>query len=104
LLGLGLGLNFLVIVINGGWMPISPETVQKILPNATHNAWTVGERLGSTKDIILPIVEIKLEWLSDRFLLPAFFPWRVAYSIGDIFIAFGAFWMLWVQGKPLNRD
>jgi len=30
----GLLLNFLVISLNGGWMPISPETVQKLIPDA----------------------------------------------------------------------
>ncbi len=103
-LGLGLGLNLLVILLNGGWMPISPETVQKLVPHAPPEAWTIGDRLGSGKDLILPVAGTRLAWLSDRFLLPAWSPWRVAYSVGDVWIAFGTFWLLWVGGKAPDQN
>lgn len=82
-------------------MPISPETIQQLLPKATINSSLFYTRLGSSKDILLPISETKMWWFSDRFLLPSQFPFGAAFSFGDIFVAIGTFWMLWSQGKPL---
>lgn len=98
-LGLGLGLNLLVIVLNGGLMPISPETVRELAPNAPSAARQAGERLGTTKDIVLPANATRLWWLSDRFVLPDWFSYRVAFSIGDIFVGVGAILVLWRMGE-----
>jgi hypothetical protein len=100
LLGLGLGCNLAVILVNGGLMPISPETVVRLAPEATNTLWQVGERLGGGKDIVLEPSQMKLGWFSDRFFLPAWFPYSVAFSFGDILIAFGAFIFLWSLGRP----
>jgi hypothetical protein len=102
-LGLGLALNLLVIALNGGLMPISPGTVVRLVPNVSPDAWQVGQRLGSGKDIILPIAATWLWWLGDCFLLPAWSPYQVAFSLGDMFIAGGAFWFLWALGGGQNR-
>lgn len=106
LLGLGLVLNLLVITFNGGLMPISPEMVEKLNPNyELFVSWGVGDRVGATKNIMLPPAETRLAFLSDRFFLPLPKWWMfhpVAYSLGDVFIAVGAFWLLWAMGgaKP----
>jgi len=100
LLGIGLVLNFLVIILNGGLMPISPEIVSKYLPNAPDGTWMIGERLGTTKDIVLNISETRFWWLSDRFTLPDWINYAVAFSFGDILIWIGAFWLLWSLGAP----
>jgi hypothetical protein len=98
LLGPGLLLNFLVIVLNGGLMPISPEMVRKIYPGAPETSWQVHERLGSGKDIVLPVSETRLWFLSDRFVFPDWMHYQVAFSVGDVLIALGAFWLLWALG------
>jgi hypothetical protein len=104
LLGTGLVLNLVVILLNGGLMPISPETVTRIAPNAPAGAWQVGKRMWTSKDIILPLAEMRLWWLSDRFLLPDWIPYHVAFSFGDILIALGAFWLLWSLGGQNEKQ
>lgn len=98
LLGAGLVLNLTVIVSNGGLMPISPETVNWLLPDAAPNSWQIGDRLGYGKDIVLLKDETFLWFLSDRFRTPAGMAYKVAFSLGDIFIALGAFWLFWSIG------
>jgi hypothetical protein len=98
-LGLGLALNLLAIGLNGGLMPISPETLSRLVPDALPDAWQIGHRLGSGKDVVLPIAATRLWWLGDRFLLPRWLPYQVAFSLGDAFIAGGAFWFLWMLGE-----
>ena len=94
-LTLGLLLNLTVIMLNGGWMPISPETIANGAPDAPPGSWEVGSRLGMTKDKILPIESTRLWWLSDRFLLPDWSPYRAAFSLGDLILAIGAIWFFW---------
>ena len=98
LLTLGLLSNLTMIAANGGLMPISPETVRRLAPNVPDSHWQVGQRFGLTKDRIIPESETKFAWLSDRFLLTTPYRYRVAYSIGDVVIAVGAFWFLWAAG------
>lgn len=100
LLGVGLLSNFLVISLNGGMMPISPETAGSLVePGISANLQT-GQRAGYTKDIVLEVEETKLAFLSDRFILPEWFPYRSAFSFGDIVISLGTFWLLWRLGGP----
>lgn len=98
LLGVGLCLNFLVICLNGGYMPISPETVQWLLPDAPQGSWQVGHRLGTSKDIVTMVETTRLWFLSDMLRLTVSPNYRVAYSLGDVFISLGAFWLLWSLG------
>jgi hypothetical protein len=100
ILGFGLGMNFLVIVLNGGLMPISPETVSKLAVYLPAESVQSGIRYLGSKDVVLRPEETRLWLLSDIFLTPQSFPWKFAFSIGDVFIALGAFWSLWAQGGP----
>jgi hypothetical protein len=104
LLALGLGLNLLVMALNGGFMPISPQTASRLVPadaQAALAALASGTRFG-LKDILLLPAQTRLVWLSDQFLPPRGFPYQVAFSLGDIIIAAGAFWLMLTQGKPLG--
>ena len=96
LLIFGLVLNMAVMVVNGGFMPISPNTAERIVGPERIISYELGSRIGY-KDILLSKNETRLEWLADRFLPPPRFPYQVAFSLGDVFIALGAFWILAYQ-------
>ncbi len=93
----GFLLNAGVILLNGGWMPISAAMVQKLFP-AAEPSWKVGERLGFSKDILLNPEMTRLWFLSDRFTLPDWIHYRVAFSAGDLLIFIGIVWLLWSLG------
>lgn len=93
ILMVGLLLNLIVMAVNGGWMPISPEVASQVLGENVQKHVALGSRFGQ-KDIMLPLQDMHLGFLSDRFLLPAWSPYQVAFSAGDILIAVGAFWLM----------
>jgi hypothetical protein len=101
LLALGLGLNFLVIAANGGWMPISPQTAARLVPQDILQTIPLGSHFG-IKDVLLEPNATRFFWLSDWLLPPRGFPYQVAFSIGDVVIALGAFWLMTFQGKPMR--
>jgi hypothetical protein len=103
-LGFGLMSNFIVITANGGWMPISVDTLQRMFPNRAADYWAIGTRLGQTKDLIMAPSDTRLAWLSDRFTLPAGLPQNVAFSVGDVFLALGAFLLLWSLSRKEVKE
>jgi hypothetical protein len=103
ILCIGLIFNLSVIVANHGLMPISPEIASQLFPNTPSDLWQTGVRFGWSKDIVLERSNTYLWWLSDRFRLPEWFFWRGAFSMGDVFISFGAFWLLWEGGGWLEK-
>jgi hypothetical protein len=92
----GLFFNMAVMIANGGFMPINPNTAERLIGAEKISSFEPGSRIGY-KDILLLAKETRLEWLADRFLPPVGFPYQVAFSLGDVFIASGAFWMLAYQ-------
>lgn len=103
LLGIGLAANLLVIIANGGWMPISPQTLSQLEPYIPVSAWEIGTRYGISKDMILSAEFTHLAILSDRFVLPISTTSRVAFSLGDTLLALGAFWVLWSLPKKTSQ-
>ncbi len=102
-LGIGLLANFLAILFNGGWMPISPETVHRILPALPDDYPLVDRRLGLSKDWIFAAGEVRMPWLADQFVLPGPVLYQFAFSVGDVLIAIGAFTLLWSLSNPEMR-
>ena len=89
----GVALNLAVMAANSGFMPISPQTASRLVSEDRLLDIQPGSRFGA-KDILLHPQDTRFEWLADRFLTPAWSPYQVAFSLGDVFIAFGAFWLL----------
>ena len=98
----GLALNLAVISVNGGFMPISPETASYLASATLVESMPLESRFGKSKDILLLPKDTRLEWLADRLITPKWFPLQVAFSVGDILIATGAFWML--AHQPFNKE
>jgi hypothetical protein len=94
IIGFGLLLNLLVIVLNGGLMPLAPETGSALYPELPSSFWELGTRPGWSKNILLLPEDTHLVWLSDSIILPGWFPWTKALSPGDLLIVLGAFWLL----------
>lgn len=98
LLLIGAALNFTVMAANGGFMPISPQTASRLVSENVLMDIPIGSRFGH-KDILLEPENTHFEWFSDRFLPPESFGYQVAFSLGDIFLAIGVFWLLAHQKK-----
>ena len=95
----GVVLNLAVMTTNSGFMPISPQTASRLISEEALLDIQPGSRIGP-KDILLHPQDTRLEGLADRFLPAAWFPYQVAFSLGDVFIAIGAFWIL---ARPTNH-
>lgn len=84
LLAVGAALNLIVIVANGGAMPVTLETLQRA--GLLERVQADGT-LARSKDVVLPAEEIRLYGLSDRFVTT--FPRANVFSLGDVFLGAG---------------
>jgi hypothetical protein len=94
LLGLGLALNFLVMLVNGGFMPITPEALVQIGYDGNASQLETGYIVGRTKNMVAEAGEARLWFLSDIMVIPRPFPIPTALSLGDVLIVLGLFLFL----------
>jgi hypothetical protein len=94
LVGAGLVANFAVMLLNGGYMPITAEALAQVGHARLMLSSETGARVIATKDIVLPREATAAWWLSDVFILPPPFPIPSVFSVGDVLIALGVFWLL----------
>lgn len=99
--GVGVACNLVVILANGGLMPISPETLVQINPGSSLAQFPAGSHYGFSKDVVLSRPATALWPLSDILVLPPPFPWPAAFSLGDLIIAVGI--VLLLQGSAAGR-
>lgn len=97
----GVALNLAVMTANNGFMPIGPQTAGRLVAENVLHDVQLGSRFG-TKDILLDPQDTRLEWLADRFFLPAWITHQVAFSLGDVFIAIGVFWLFAKPGSSMQ--
>lgn len=94
LMGAGLAANFLVMLLNGGYMPITVEALEQVGHSRNIVGIGAGARVFGTKDIVLPHESTVAWWLSDIFVVPPPFPIPSVFSAGDVLIAAGTFWLV----------
>ncbi|MBI2847125.1 MAG: DUF5317 domain-containing protein [Chloroflexi bacterium] len=85
-MAIGLLLNLLVMASNGGFMPISPETLKEIGVEQDAQVLEMGKVREHPKVILLPVEQTRMPLLSDTLIIPGV---RNAYSPGDFFVMAG---------------
>lgn len=104
ILGVGLCLNALVILANDGFMPITYEALVAMGKSHTVSGPEPGAYLAGSKDILLPISDTRLWFLSDIFVIPPPFPIPSVFSLGDAVIALGLLWFVpWALGAQTHE-
>jgi hypothetical protein len=88
----GVSCNLLVIAANGGYMPLAPESLERIQTGASQIP--LGSVLAGSKDVLLARQQTPLWILGDVLVIPEPFPWPTAMSIGDVLLAVGIFLLI----------
>lgn len=86
IIGLGIFLNALAIVLNGGYMPTIPENFKQTSLAKYAESITNGTAFHNSSMMTDQTV---LPWLCDIFYLPSWLPFSNVFSIGDVIIAVG---------------
>ena len=94
---IGVFLNFLVIMANGGQMPVSGEAMVNI--GLTDNMLDIRD--GKIITHVLMNSDTAFRYLGDIFVLPKPYPRPKIFSIGDVFMALGIF--IYIQEIMINK-
>lgn len=89
-MGLGLLLNLVVIVTNGGYMPAAAEA----LGRAGLSEVAQALEKGPVGNVVLMGERTRLNFLGDWLFLPKWVPLASAFSPGDVILGLGAFLFL----------
>lgn len=101
-LGLGATLNFFVILVNGGWMPVTAESLATAGLIDSPSALAAGQRVPFTKDVVMASQEMHLRWLSDLFVIPRAGLLSAVFSVGDAVMMVGLFRL--IQAGMMNQE
>jgi len=96
--GVGMMANLIVIVANGGYMPIS---VTALTRTGAEAIIPLLQQYGYFGNVMLMSDKTSLNFLGDILSLPAFIPFSVPFSIGDVIISLGIGWLI-VQGMGVK--
>jgi hypothetical protein len=88
-IGLGLALNLVAMLANGGFMPVTREALEAANLSHLITDTEAGLRVAGSKEIVLSRTQARLWVLSDIILVPR--PLLTIVSIGDLALALGAF-------------
>ena len=88
LVALGLGLNLLAMLANGGYMPVTAEALQRAGLAQLALGAEPGARVVNSKDVLVAREWARLWILGD--VLAIRWPLKTVFSIGDVFLAGGA--------------
>lgn len=94
----GVLLNFIVIMANGGKMPVSGDALR--FAGLYQNLVDIGQ--GRIVTHTLMNASTKLRFLGDVLPLPKYYPRPKVYSIGDILLAIGVF--IYLQQLMLGKS
>jgi hypothetical protein len=83
ILAVGAGLNLVVVVANGGYMPSSPDAWRELTGVA-------AIPVAHYSNVVLIGADTLLPFLGDVFVFPRPLPLATAFSVGDAIIALGA--------------
>ncbi|MGI8589061.1 MAG: DUF5317 family protein [Chloroflexia bacterium] len=95
----GMILNLGVTIANGGFMPITPQTL--VDAHLERQGVAVGERVMGSKDILLPPDRVQLGLLSDDLFVS--WPIPLVFSPGDVLVALGAGILVFRGTRPQVR-
>ncbi|MFB6290641.1 MAG: DUF5317 domain-containing protein [Candidatus Bipolaricaulia bacterium] len=85
-MGAGMGLNLLVIWLNGGYMPTSVDSLRRAGETGVVNNLLKD---GTYGNVIKMSDSTVLDFLGDWLFLPDWFPFSTAFSPGDMVIVVG---------------
>jgi hypothetical protein len=91
LLALGLLLNAVVILANGGYMPASLEALRTAGIADSTQAYAAAPATNSA----VITASTRLWFLGDILAFPKTWPLPNVFSIGDVCITLGAIWFTW---------
>jgi hypothetical protein len=98
-MGAGMISNFVVILLNGGYMPASIEALRR---SGSH---LVAEKLlteGTFGNVMLLGEHTQLNFLGDVLYLPGWVPFAGAFSPGDLLLGLGVILFLGIKMKRSN--